>query len=497
MTIDHPPPSTRDAIYQQLIVTLPKNMDIGEARIALRKALADVDYEALDFIEEIRAELFQLAQHEDLTAIAARLVNAGVAEAAEQNRPLQQSAAVNDPLYRHQWPLPHIGAEAAWLRVPSVVNPAAPGVVVAVADTGIRTAHPDFLTHLWTDAFGHHGRNLIDGGHDVYDGDGHGTRLAGTIGARSNDGVGVAAADWPIRLMAMKFIDMDRPPNAWTGAWAIVLAALNGAKIINAAWGVGIRFAVLEGAIAFAGAWQGGALVVAAAGNDGLDNDVLPTYPASFKMLPNLISVMASGYPGRGAASPGGDDKAWFSNYGQTTVHLAAPGVRVLTTDTYLGTPQWRTYSGTSAACAYVTYAAALIKAMNPLWRPAEIRDHLIASAEGSRWLKCVAGGRLNLERAVLGPFTITSPAAGQVWPTSTNQSITWTNSYATGVPTTTVTLELSKNGGPYAVLAPGKANNGVCPVGAPNAPVAAARLRIRSVQAPAFYAESPIFKVQ
>ena len=288
--------------------------------------------------------------------------------------------------------------------------------------------------------------------------------------------------------MAIKFTDVTHPPNAWTGALAIITAALAGAEIINAAWGVGIPYVALKNAIAFAGAWKQGVLVVAAAGNDGLDNDMLPTYPASYSALSNLISVMASDRY---------DDKPGFSNYGATKVHLAAPGVGVLSTDTYLGVERWRTFSGTSARCACVSNAAALIKAMNPTWRPAQIRDHLVASVEPSRWLKCVARGRLSLERAVLGPFVITSPIAGDVWAINGNPTVTWTNRYPTGVPTTTVTLEISKNGGPYMVLEAGKPNIGASPVVAPNTAVVAARLRLRSDQAPNFYAESSVFKVQ
>jgi subtilisin family serine protease len=394
------------------------------------------------------------------------------------------AAPVNDPLYPEQWALEHIGAEAAWERIGSFAG----GVVVAVIDTGIRTAHPDLAGHLWTDALGRHGSNVVDGNYNVFDAEGHGTQLAGTIGARSNNAVGIAAAGWPIRLMTVKFLRVDRPPDAFQAAWAIVWAVKQGAQIINAAWGVSVDYLVVRNAIQFAQYWGSGALVVAAAGNDGLDNDQLPTYPASFKGLWNLLSVMACTKD---------DDRASFSNYGQTTVHLAAPGIRVLTTDTYFGAPRWRSFSGTSAACALVSYAAAVIKTMNPSWPPYFIRRHLMQSATPSRWLKCVAQGRLSLDRAVLGPFTISSPTVGDIWNKNTSEPVTWTYSYDTGVSTTTVTFELSVDGGPYQVIAFPTANDGSTTVHVPDVVTTEARLRIRSRQAPAFFADSAVFTIK
>ena len=494
----HPP--TRAEIYRQLIVTLPDEGTFADARKNLRDALRGIEHRSIDSNEQLRAELIQLAPDTDLAHISEHLRSRGVAVAAEQNRVLGASAAVvNDPLYAGQWGLSRMGAEPAWLRVRSL-GLGGPGVIVAVVDTGIHTAHPDLAGRIWSDGAGHHGWNLITGSHDVSDADGHGTELAGTIGAVSNNTLGIAGAEWPLRLMAMKFIDVRHPPHAWSGAVAIVAAAAAGADVINTAWGVGVPFVVLRNAIQVAN--NLGVVVVAAAGNDGLNNDVLPTYPASYvagnpDFCPNLISVMASKRVS--VTEPGAsDDKAWFSNYGPTRVHLAAPGVGILTTASSFGNPpRWRAYSGTSAACAHVTYAAALIKLLNPAWTPTEIRDHLVNSVDWSPWLKCIAQGRLNLERAVCGPFTITSPVAGDQWSLATNATITWTESYVTGVPTKTVTIELSANGGPYTTIAPAYPNSHTCIVTAPNATVAAARLRLRSDQAPVFYTESGVFSVR
>jgi hypothetical protein len=102
----------------------------------------------------------------------------------------------------------------------------------------------------------------------------------------------------------------------------------------------------------------------------------------------------------------------------------------------------------------------------------------------------------LSLDRAVLGPFAITSPAAGDTWNKNTNEPVTWTYSYDTGVSTWTVNIELSVDGGPYWVIASLRLNDGSTTVHVPDVVTTAARLRIRSYQAPAFFADSAVFTI-
>jgi subtilisin family serine protease len=374
------------AVYRQIIVSLQDKAEFSRLLERFYGLLKDVRYRRLGEIPELRMVAVELAEGEDVARILEFLQGDEIVETAEQNRPLRLSLVppVNDPLYPQQWALPKISAPAAW----AASGGAAP-VVVAIIDTGISTTHPDLVAHLWNDGAGHHGKNVLAGNFQVEDLDGHGTMLAGTIGAISNNALGIAGAAWPIELMAVKFHDVRTPPTAWLGVVAIVWAVVHGARVINAAWDLGLPVASLRKAIQFAGV--AGVVFVAGAGNDGLDNDVLPTYPASYN-LPNVISVMASDEE---------DDKPGFSNYGAATVHLAAPGVRILSTHSYYVNPQWRLYSGTSAACAHVAHAAALVRALHPGWTPAQIRARLIATADPSRWLRCVAGGRLNLANAI------------------------------------------------------------------------------------------------
>jgi subtilisin family serine protease len=405
----------------------------------------------------------------------------------EQNRYLGVTALVppppDDPLYHFQWALTRIAAERAWQHP----APAAP-VVVAILDTGISIVHPDLLAHLWDDGAGNHGFNVLTGTNDVEDEDGHGTLLAGTIAAVSNNTIGIAGAPWPIRLMAVKFHDVRTRPNALNAIIAIVWAVLNGAKVINAAWHLGLRLGFVEVAIAFANARD--VIFVAGAGNDGLDNDMLPTYPASYP-VDNVVSVMATNEH---------DAKPGFSNYGKTKVHLAAPGVRILSTDFFLTAPRWRSYSGTSPATAFVAQAAAVLKAMNSAWTPRQIREHLVASVDRlPRWLPCVAEGRLALGRAVCGPLAITAPLAGDEWHAGTNRQVTWTSSYATPC-CTTVRVRFSADGGlTYpTILANAQAVAALgCTVTVPTGNIPQARIKLESEQGPGLFDISGVFRVK
>lgn len=483
--------ATYSGVYRQVVVTLREVGAFSDLREQLYKLLDGVDYDTLAEVEDLRLVAVQVAPGEDVARLIRDLSRARIVAGAEQNRPAGLNAAiVNDPRYREQWALQKIAAEPAWLRARAAIAANAAPVVVGIVDTGISITHPDLAGHLWTDGAGHHGLNLLAGSFDVPDPDGHGTLLAGTIGAISNNAQGIAAAEWPIRLMTVKFHDVRVPPTALAGALAIWWAAFRGAKVINAAWDVGVPRVFLRNAIQFAGGR--GAVVVAAAGNDGLNNDKLATYPANYGGPPynlqNVISVMASDKD---------DDKPGFSNYGRTTVHLAAPGVRILSTHSFFLRERWREYSGTSAACAHVAYAAALLKVLNPAWTPLQIREHLVASVHKSRWLDCVAGGRLDLERAVCGPLQVTAPRTADEWPANTNVQVTWSNTYPTPR-CTSVKVLLSENSGPYStVLASGKPNNGACTVAAPNRNIPHARLKLVSEQGPGLYSESAVFKVK
>ena len=282
---------------------------------------------------------------------------------------------------------------------------AKPTVVVAVVDSGIMAEHRDLKGHLWT---GHgsggkdwtHGARCIGGtlSSDIADQNGHGTRLAGTI-------LDAAAGAPGVRLMAVKFFDPDSLPGPDNGAAAIDFAttAEPKADIINLSWDLGMGSSKLEEAIN--NACKAGILVVIAAGNSGADNDKTPAIPARYRELcpKQIITVMATDLY---------NEKASFSNYGVETVDLAAPGVEILATRASMSTAsedeldrtgfydEYRTYSGTSAAAAFVSGMAARLKDQHG-WDAIQLKEELCAAARNRRshslQSKCITGGALAL----------------------------------------------------------------------------------------------------
>jgi subtilisin family serine protease len=342
-------------------------------------------------------------------------------------------AGFNDPLSSQQWALDVLGATAPW-----TVSPPPHRTILGIVDSGLRRPGGGLHADL------HPGRvappavcqppGFFSGGVDRV---GHGTFLAGTMAAVPNNpgtAIGIASPidpAWNIHLLPVQFFSPSVSPGAAFAASAIAHAAGNPshrARVINASWRVasGGAVATLTAAIAFAKAFD--CLIVFAAGNDGTDNEIYPTYPANFGSNPALAGNVLTV-----AASDRHDAKAFFSNYGRNTVHIAAPGERILTTGPYLvGAPRYTEYSGTSAAAAYVSAGAALVFALNPTWTSQDVVQHLLASAVicDSLKLACIGGKRLSLGRAVYGPLTLTAPVAGASLPASTPVNIAWTSNY-------------------------------------------------------------------
>ena len=430
----------------------------------------------------------------DVIALLRQKRNEPFVAAIERNRVLRAAAVVpNDPLYPDEWALQTIGAEAAWDRAATFsLSP----VRVAIVDSGIQKDHPDLKAHY------------LGGTGSGADADefGHGTLLAGTIGAVTGNLMGVAGVFGPltvptttpaIGLISAKFFAADHLLTSYNAAIAVYAAVGTGSlDVINASWdvgmpldnlGTGIPYDSLADAVGYAAA--NNVVFVAAAGNDGTDNDVLPTYPACYDSA-NVISVMATNED---------DVRPAFSNYGAGSVHLAAPGTKIMTTCPYdirltSGATLYRSYSGTSAAAAHVTGAVAVLRALKPGWAANQIRDHLVASADPRPYLSCVARGRLNLKRAVQGPLSVTIPRAGARWKKNRLETVEWRSDYMTPA-VSTVEISLYDSGG-KSVLASGVSNDGSYRVRAPNRVIASAYARVASEQAPFMYADSALFKV-
>jgi len=319
----------------------------------------------------------------------------------------------NDPLFPEQWALNNvgqnggkaqadIGALKAWLKTQGSKD-----VVVAVLDTGVDYTHVDLRSNMWLrpdnvpayydDELGEmddlHGFGIDSNLSDPMDDNGHGTHCAGVIGAEGNNGEGIAGINWKARIMPLKFLG-----RGGYGSTKNAIEAINYAidrkkhgvnvRVISASWGSTQKSKALEDVIRAAG--DEGILFVAAAGNNGTDNDKRPHYPSNYD-LPSVISV---------AALDRNDQLASFSNFGPKTVHIAAPGKDI--DSTWLN-DQYRSASGTSMATPQVAGVAALIVASNPRISMAKLREKLLGCIDKIDSLngKIASGGRLNAAKAI------------------------------------------------------------------------------------------------
>ncbi len=319
----------------------------------------------------------------------------------------------NDPLFNEQWALnntgqnggkanAHLDALKAWAKTQGSSE-----VVVAVLDTGVDYNHKDLVSNMWIrpdnvpeyvdDELGSfddsRGFDANTNAADPMDDNGHGTHVAGIIGAEGDNGEGIAGINWNVQIMPLKFLGRGGFGSTKNAIEAINYAIdrkKNGVnvRVINASWGSTQRSKALEDAIRAAG--DAGILFVAAAGNSSTDNDRRGHYPSNYD-LPNVVSV---------AALDRNDLLATFSNYGAKTVHVAAPGREI--TSTWLN-DEYREASGTSMAAPQVSGVAALILASEPNLSMSKVRERLMKSVDPIDTLlgKVVVGGRLNAAKAL------------------------------------------------------------------------------------------------
>ena len=321
----------------------------------------------------------------------------------------------NDPQFGDQWALNNLGQDGgkqradidaleAWTKTKGSED-----VVVAVLDSGVDFTHVDLRENMWfrpeslpaytddelgtfNDLNGYNGTDSIA---DPMDDNGHGTHCAGIIGAEGDNGEGIAGINWKVKIMPLKFLG-----RGGFGSTDDAIEAINYAidrkkhgvnvRVISASWGSTSRSKALEDTIRAAG--EAGILFVAAAGNDGSDNDRRPHYPSNYD-LPNVISV---------AALDRNDQLTSFSNFGLKSVHVAAPGKDILSTwlnDSY------REASGTSMATPYVSGVAALIIASEPKITMEKLRERILNTVDKLDSLdgKVVTGGRICAANALAG----------------------------------------------------------------------------------------------
>ncbi|HMP01134.1 MAG TPA: S8 family peptidase, partial [Gemmatales bacterium] len=309
----------------------------------------------------------------------------------------------NDPNFGSQYALRNTGqwmgvpgadinAETAWDYTTGSGN-----IVVAVLDTGINYNHPDLAANMWINpgeaqgsayASSVYGWNFVNNTANPMDDHGHGTHVAGIIGAVGDNGIGVSGVAWNVQLMALKVLNYAGSGFTSSAIQAINFAATRGAHIANASWGGAPYDPALANAINQARAH--GMIFVAAAGNQSRNIDVNPFYPASYD-FDNMVRV---------AATDNRDLFASFSNWGPNTVQLAAPGWNILSTSRFGG---YVTSSGTSMSAPMVAGALALVWDHNPTWNYQQVIAQVLGTVDPlpSLATRVSTGGRLNVGRAL------------------------------------------------------------------------------------------------
>ncbi len=277
------------------------------------------------------------------------------------------TATPNDSYASLQWAITNMNMTSAWDYTTGRTDNRA---LVLVIDTGVDYNHPDLYANMWRnpgetpgnglddDRNGfvddYHGINAIKRTGDPLDDNGHGTHVAGIIAASGNNGRGIVGVNWNAKIIGAKFLDANG-----SGSLANAITALNygialkaaGHNIVvsNNSWGGGSFSSALASAIAAAS--NAGILFVASAGNSAANNDTNGTYPANYD-YPNVVSV---------ASITSSNTLSSFSNYGATTVDIAAPGSSIYST---YPNSRYSSLSGTSMAAPQVSGLALLAQSM-------------------------------------------------------------------------------------------------------------------------------------
>ena len=396
---------------QELLVKFDENAATAQAQEAKLAALGGGEvvrrYKLVPGLALIRIPV-PVATTKEMEELVQRFEAATGISYVQPNYEQKALAIPNDPRFEELYAMRNVGqtggtsgcdisATLAWDRTTGNES-----VIVGVIDSGVDYNHEDLTANMWInsgevprDGIDNDGNGVVD---DVYgynsiedsgdpmDDNKHGTHCAGTIAAVGNNGIGVAGVCWTARIMALKFLDANGRGDTANALACIEYAVLNGAKILSNSWGGGAYSYALKEMIDAAG--KQGVLFVAAAGNEGTNNDVTPHYPSSYS-CENIIAVLSVDHNDRRASS---------SCYGLESVDIAAPGVNILSC--YMGGGYVK-LSGTSMATPHVSGAAALLLSVNQGMTPYQIKETLMNSGDPVAEGLCVSGKRLNVARAL------------------------------------------------------------------------------------------------
>ncbi len=360
------------------------------------KLSSNANPKVLDYVADKTQRLFEFSYDDNFKNIYAlkspfakseieKELN-GQFEYLEEEKPLNVADVyVNDPGFTSraedtdkQWGLAKTGFNQVWEKTTGSYNN-----IVAVIDTGIDETHEDLQAINFVEGFDFVSRQKITGRVNS-DNNGHGTLVAGVLGATANNGLGITGTNWMTSLMPLKALDDRGKGESALISEAIVWAVDNGAKFINLSVG-GVGFGhdtTLANAISYA--FEKGAVIVSAAGNDtssqGISLDDEPVYPICDDNNQNMVIGVT--------ATDSNDLKPEFANYGKNCIDVAAPGKRILSTINYdplTKKPAPNSYayaSGTSLAVPFVVGQAALIKSLHPEFTNVQIRDKILSTAD-------------------------------------------------------------------------------------------------------------------
>ncbi len=294
----------------------------------------------------------------------------------------------NDTYFNDQYALTKIMAQKAW-----AITTGSPSMRVGIIDSGIKSTHPDLSTNVDTSL----NKNFVNNSSANDDLRGHGTQVAGVLGARGNNTIGISGICWNVKMISLIVSDSA---GAWTNARvisAIDYAATKNISIINMSLQDGTYCQTLKNRIAdYTG------LFVVAAGNLGNGETEIedqydiryPAYYANYNTIDNMIVV---------CSTDSDDHLGLGSKYHPTIVNLGAPGIHVYTTKTGISMYGYTTYGCTSIAAPYVAGTLALMRSANISLTSAQLKSRLLSSVDSDSWLTELVstGGRLNAFRAV------------------------------------------------------------------------------------------------
>lgn len=417
-----PNKSTKSVDENSILVVFKKGTPAAvraQARSLVKAKIRDLNSDGIDdrykHILGGRLANFKLSEVNQKVALEALSKHPAV-EYAEPDYQLRVLGIPDDTRFAELWGMNNTGqtggvadadidAVEAW-----DITTGSSEIIVGVIDTGVDYNHPDLQANMWVnpgeiagdgidnDGNGYiddvYGINAIAGNGDPMDDQGHGSHVSGTLGASGNNTQGVVGVNHEVSIAGCKFLS-----SAGTGSTSDAIecvdyfVALKNAghniRVTNNSWGGGGYSQALADSIT--ASENADILFVAAAGNDGVDNDVNPHYPSSYEH-DSILAVANTTHT---------DEMAWDSQWGLTSVDMGAPGSAILSTVPGGG---YASYSGTSMATPHVAGAAALVLSINPNLTALELKQLLMSSGDANANLAglTVAGTRLNVHQALL-----------------------------------------------------------------------------------------------